>query len=114
MKVLFANTGLEIKRLGQNIQVARKRRKMSVSELAVKAMTSRQSVARIEAGDPSVAISKVFNVLNALGLLNGISNFVDPDMDRSQAIREVKELRESAKNKKTKKVTAFTKEELNF
>lgn len=111
----FITTDLEIKRLGQNIQIARKRRKMSASELATKANVSRQALTRIESGDPTVGISKVFNVLNALGLLDGISSFADPEMDGAQAIREVKDLRNSSsKNKKSEKASAFSKEELNF
>lgn len=112
---LFITTDLEIKRLGQNILIARKRRKMTASELAAKANISRQALMRIESGDSTVGISKVFNVLNALGLLEGISSFVDPEMDRSQAIREVKELRDSSlKSKKVERMAAFSKQELNF
>jgi len=116
MNSSFITTDLEIKRIGQNILVARKRRKMTTTELAAKANVSRQVLMRIERGDASVGISKVFNVLNALGLLNGISSFVDPEMDRSQAIKEVRDLRESSsnKNKKTDKVHTFSKNELNF
>jgi transcriptional regulator with XRE-family HTH domain len=112
----FITTELEIKRLGQNILIARKRRKMTTSELAAKANVSRQVLMRIERGDSSVGISKVFNVLNALGLLNGISSFIDPEMDRSQALKEIRDLRESSlsKNKKTEKFHAFSKNELNF
>ena len=112
----FVTTDLEIKRLGQNILIARKRRKMTTSELAAKANVSRQVLMRIERGDSTVGISKVFNVLNALGLLNGISSFADPELDRSQALKEIMELREnsSGKNKKTEKLNAFSKNELNF
>lgn len=111
----FITTNLEIKRLGQNILIARKRRKMTSSELAIKANISRAALMRIEKGDPTVGISKVFNVLNALGLLNGIASFVDPEMDRSQAIKEVKELRDStSKTKKSERGNVFSKNELNF
>lgn len=116
MSSSFITTDLEIKRIGENILVARKRRKMTTTELAAKANVSRQVLMRIERGDVSVAISRVFNVLNALGLLNGISSFVDPEMDRSQAIKEVRDLRESSlkKSKKTGKFHPFTKNELKF
>lgn len=112
----FITTDLEIKKLGQNIMIARKRRKMTTSELALKANISRQVLMRIERGDSTVGISKVFNVLNALGLLNGLSSFVDPEMDRSQAMKEIRELRESSshRNRKTEKKSAFSKDELNF
>lgn len=118
MKNGFINTELEIKRLGQNIQIARKRRKLSVSELAAKSDVSRQAIMRVEKGDPSVGIAKVFNILNALGLLRGLSDLVDPDMDRSQAIKEIKELRENvglkAKQRSIKGKTDFSDSDLNF
>lgn len=118
MKNSFINTELEIKRLGQNIQIARKRRKLSVSELAAKSDVSRQAIMRVETGDPSVGISKVFNILNALGLLKGLSDLADPDLDRSQAIKEIIELREGVtlKSKKSsiKGKNDFTKSDLNF
>ncbi len=118
MKKNFINTELEIKRLGQNIQIARKRRKMSVSELAAKSDVSRQAIMRVEIGDPSVGISKVFNILNALGLLKGISEIADPNLDRSQAIKEIKELREGVilKTQKSsiKDKKDFKESDLNF
>lgn len=110
------NSLLEIKRLGQNIQIARKRRKLSISELAVRSDVSRQAVMRVEEGDPTVGISKVFNILNALGLLRGISTLTDPDMDRSQAVKEIKDLRENLvkKKKSTKPQYDFSETDLDF
>ena len=107
----FINTELEIKRLGQNIQIARKRRKLNVSELALRSDVSRQTIMRVENGDPSVGISKVFNILQALGLLKGLSEIIDPELDRSQAIKEIKDLRESVVSVKEK---TFTENDLNF
>jgi transcriptional regulator with XRE-family HTH domain len=114
----FISAELEIKRIGQNIQIARKRRKLSVSELASKSDVSRQTIMRVETGDPSVGISKVFNILHALGLLKGLSEIVDPELDRSQAIKEIKDLREGviSKNNKVsmKEKKTFTESDLNF
>lgn len=103
----FIKSKLEAKKLGTNIQIARKRRKMSLIELAAKSSVSKTVLARIEAGDPSVGFGKVFNVLDALGLLTGIADIVNPDLDRQQTLKEIKSLRESGNNKsmppKTKK-----------
>ena len=91
---------------------------MSVSELAAKSDVSRQAIMRVEIGDPSVGISKVFNILNALGLLKGISEIADPNLDRSQAIKEIKELREGVilKTQKSsiKDKKDFKESDLNF
>lgn len=89
----FINSELEIKRLGENIRLARKRRKMSASELEAKSAVSRKTISRIESGDTSVGIGNVFNVLNALGLLKGLADLADPEMDRTQAMKEIRALR---------------------
>jgi transcriptional regulator with XRE-family HTH domain len=98
----FVNTDLEFRKLAENIHIARKRRRLSLSELAVKASISKTVLSRIEAGDTSVGIGKVFNVLDALGLLKGLADVVNPELDREQAIKEIKFIRE-AKNKNPKK-----------
>jgi transcriptional regulator with XRE-family HTH domain len=90
----FIKTELEAKKLGSNIQIARKRRKMSLVELATKSQVSKTVLSRIEAGDVSVGFGKVFNVLDALGLLIGIADIVNPELDREQTIKEIKALRE--------------------
>lgn len=103
----FIKSELEAKKLGTNIQIARKRRKMSLVELAAKSSVSKTVLSRIEGGDVSVGFGKVFNVLEALGLLTGIADIANPDLDRQQTMKEIKNLREGGNNKsrpsKTKK-----------
>jgi hypothetical protein len=60
---------------------------------------SRMSIMRIEKGDPTVGIGKVFNILSTLGLLKGLADLADPFMDREQAIKEIIKLRERVKKK---------------
>lgn len=96
---IFIKSELEAKKLGTNIQIARKRRKMSLVELAAKSSVSKTVLSRIEAGDISVGFGKVFNVLDALGLLTGIADVVNPDLDRQQTMKEIKSLREGGSNK---------------
>ena len=90
----FIKSELEAKKLGLNIRIARKRRKMSLVELAAKSLVSKTVLSRLEAGDASVGFGKVFNVLDALGLLTGIADIANPDLDRQQTIKEIKALRE--------------------
>jgi len=90
----FIKSELEAKKLGMNIQVARKRRKLSIANLSTKSSVSKTVLRRIESGDVSVGFGKVFNALDALGLLTGISDIASPDLDRQQAINEIKALRE--------------------
>jgi transcriptional regulator with XRE-family HTH domain len=90
---MFIKTEIEAKKLGSNIKVARKRRKMSLIELSAKSSVSKSMLSRIEAGDHRVGFGKVFNVLEALGLLRGLADFISPDTDSKQAIKEIKALR---------------------
>lgn len=107
----FVNTELEMKKLGENIHVARKRRHMTLAELAAKSSVSKTAILRIEEGDTTVGIGKIFNVLEALGLLRKIAAVTDPDLDREQVLKEIKELREE-KSKKTsyKKKSLFVRD----
>lgn len=98
----FINTDIEFRKLAENIQIARKRRKLSLSKLAVKASISKTVLSRIEAGDTSVGIGKVFNVLDVLGLLKGLAEVVNPELDREQAVKEIKFIREAKINKPKK------------
>ncbi len=70
-----------LERLGQDIRNARLRRSIAVADLAVRAGTSPSSIARIERGDPGVAIGTLADVLLVLGLLERMSDLVDVRKD---------------------------------
>jgi len=54
--------------LGENIKLARRRRRISTQQLAERASISRATLWQIEKGTPSVAMGAYFMVLHALGL----------------------------------------------
>lgn len=66
-----------LERLGQDIRNARLRRGIAVADLAVRAGTSPSSVARLERGDPGVAIGTLADVLVVLGLLERLADLID-------------------------------------
>lgn len=66
-----------LERLGQDIRNARLRRGITVADLAVRAGTSPSSVARLERGDPGVAIGTLAAVLVVLGLLERLADLID-------------------------------------
>ena len=68
---------LALERLGQDIRNARLRRGIAVADLAVRAGTSPSSIARLERGDPGVAIGTLADVLVVLGLLERLADLVD-------------------------------------
>ncbi|MBT3243079.1 MAG: helix-turn-helix transcriptional regulator [Bacteroidetes bacterium] len=54
--------------LGENIKLARKRRKLSTEQVSERAGIHRATLFRIEKGDPSVAIGLYFNVFRVFNL----------------------------------------------
>ena len=57
-----------LEQLGENIKLARKRRKLTTTQVAERANIDRTTLYYIEQGKPSVAIGSYFNVLRALNL----------------------------------------------
>lgn len=57
-----------LKTVGENVKLARLRRKLSAEQVAERANISRSLLWRIEQGSPSVSIGALFRVLMVLGL----------------------------------------------
>jgi transcriptional regulator with XRE-family HTH domain len=70
-----------LRRLGTDISAARRRRQLPLEIVAERAFTTRQTVARIERGDPKVAIGTVAAVLFALGLVDRLRELAAPAHD---------------------------------
>ena len=71
-----------LRKLGADIQDARRRRSLPMAVVAERAFTSRSTLQRVEAGDTSVSIGIYAGVLHALGLLDGLSQVADISNDR--------------------------------
>lgn len=61
-----------------HVQAWRKLRGLTQSQLADRAGVDRKTVQRIEGGDSRVSFGNVLRVLNALGVLEGMTRAVDP------------------------------------
>jgi transcriptional regulator with XRE-family HTH domain len=66
-----------LRKLGADIHDARRRRRLPMAVVAERAFTSRSTLQRIEAGDTNVSIGIYAAVLQALGLLEGLSQVAD-------------------------------------
>lgn len=54
--------------MGENFKLARKRRKLTTTQVAERAGVARSTLYLVEKGDASVALGAYFNVLRVLGL----------------------------------------------
>lgn len=58
--------------MGEQLKLARKRRKLTMQQVSERAGISRTTLTSIEKGDPSVALGSYFNVLRTYGLTEDI------------------------------------------
>lgn len=66
-----------LRKLGQDISDARRRRRITVELMAARANVSKNTLARIEKGEPSVSIGKYASVLFVLGMTERLGDLVD-------------------------------------
>lgn len=70
-----------LRKLGQDIRDARRRRRIPAAILAERASISRMTLNKIEKGDAGVYIGNYVAVLFALGLVNRVADLADPTHD---------------------------------
>lgn len=66
--VLFPQHQQLLDRLGENIKLARKRRRLTTTQVAERAGIDRSTLNEIEKGNPSVSLGGYFNTLRVMGL----------------------------------------------
>lgn len=67
-QILFPKHQQILIELGENIRLARKRRKLTTVQVAERAGIARNTLYLLEKGSSSVSIGALFNVLRVLGL----------------------------------------------
>lgn len=67
-QIIFPKYKETLNQMGENIKLARKRRKLTTTQVAERAGIVRSTLYLVEKGNPGVAIGAYFNVLRALGL----------------------------------------------
>ena len=68
-------------KLGEDIAIARKKRRISTVSMAERAFISRGTLYKLEKGDPSVSMGVYATVLALLGLIDGLGNVADRGTD---------------------------------
>jgi transcriptional regulator with XRE-family HTH domain len=98
----------QLQKLGRDISVARKRRRLSLSEMAERMMVNIKTVQRLEKGDPSVGIGIVATALWVLGMHRRIGDLVTPETDQIGLQEDIKSLpRDFRKSRKQTDLTDF-------
>ena len=67
-QIVFPKYQKVLEKLGENIKLARKRRKLTTIQVAERADINRSTLTQIEKGNPSVSMGAYFNTLRVLGL----------------------------------------------
>jgi DNA-binding XRE family transcriptional regulator len=70
-----------LRKLGQDMKDARRRRRIPTGVLADRASVSRATLVKIEKGDPSVALGLYATVLFALNMVDTLANLADVKND---------------------------------
>ncbi len=77
-----------IETLGEQVRIARKRRGLTMDEMAGRMFVSRQTLARLEKGEPGVSLGVLAAALWVLGLERDIGAVAAPDRDEVGKFRE--------------------------
>lgn len=67
--------------LGHDLAVARKRRRIPQQLMAERMLVSRQTVQRLEAGDPTVSLGALASAMFVLGFTGRLEALLAPDSD---------------------------------
>ncbi|MFD2755421.1 helix-turn-helix transcriptional regulator [Comamonas terrae] len=83
----------QIEQLAQNIVIARKRRGESQAQWARKLGISQPTMARIERGDPSVAMASYVMCMWLINQAGGLADLIAPQNDHAALEKEVAKVR---------------------
>jgi transcriptional regulator with XRE-family HTH domain len=73
--------GHALRKLGRDIAVARRKRRISTADMAARLFVSRDTLWRLERGDPSVSAGTLATAVFVLGLHDRLANLAAPSMD---------------------------------
>lgn len=80
--------------IGERIAQARKRRRVSMDDLASRMFVTRNTLARLEKGDPGVSMGVMASALWALGLEQDLLEIAVPEKDKTGLYLESRRLPE--------------------
>ena len=78
-QIVYPKYASLLEEMGENIKLARKRRKFTAVQVAERADIARSTLYLIEKGNPKVAFGAYFNVLRVLGLQDDVLKIAADD-----------------------------------
>ena len=90
-----------LKKLGEDIGVARRKRRLTVAMMAERVGVARSTYLRAEKGDPKVAFGVYAMVLFVLGFGDAISDLIDPRKDDQGLLLDVERIPKRIRARKT-------------
>jgi len=78
-RLLFPKHLKILQSVGENIKLARKRRKLTTIQVSERAAIDRTTLYQIEKGTPSVSMGAYFNVMRVLGLQDDFLKLASDD-----------------------------------
>lgn len=91
-----------LRELGQNLKTARLRRRLQAATVAERAFISRQTLTKVEKGDPGVAMGIYASVMLALGSLDQLKDVAAPALDAVGLQLEEQQLPKRVRYKRTR------------
>ena len=70
-----------LRRLGRDIAIARRKRRISTADMAARLFVSRDTLWRLERGDPSVSSGTLATAIFVMGLHDRFANLAAPSTD---------------------------------
>lgn len=94
-------------KIGEHIKIARKRRQWTMEEMASRMFAIRQTLSRLERGDPGVTLSMLASALWVLGLENQFFQIASPEQDKAGIFLERKHQPERVRKRSSLKKPDF-------
>jgi transcriptional regulator with XRE-family HTH domain len=79
MNILFPNMVRKLEIMGENIKLARLRRKFTIEQVCERASITSEVLSQIESGYPEIRLAMYLSVLRVLGLDDDIYNIAGND-----------------------------------
>lgn len=92
-----------LRKLGHDLSVARRRRRLTMALVAERAFISRLTLARVERGDPGVSLGIYATVLFVFGMADRVGELADPGRDPVGAGLEEEQLPRRVRGRRVKK-----------